>query len=87
MDLLFVFSVVVLVLLSGCLFRYFVSGVGILYGHSALQDSTPFWHHVCCPLFLCFSFVWCVRRRRFSLFFSLSPAGETQTPSGLGFPL
>ena len=39
-------------------------------------------------------FVWCVRRRRFSLFFfslslslSLSGAGETQTPSGFGFPL
>ena len=74
----------VLVLLSGCLSCFFsVSGVGILYGHLALQNSTFLWHHVCCPLSLslCLSFAWDVRRRRCP--FSPSGAGETQTFLGV----
>ena len=62
---------------------FFVSGVGILYGILALQDSTPFWNHVCCPLSLSL-FVFSLfggfcRRRVFSSLLFLSGAGETQT--------
>ena len=87
------FSVVALVLLSGCLFRLFVSGVGILYGHLALQDSTSFWHHVCCPLsFSLPSFCSVCSPATFfscflSLFVSLSQALGKPKPFWFGFPL
>ena len=81
MDLLFVFQLWSWFLLSGCLFRFYVSGVGILYDHLALQDSTLFWHHVCCPLSLSLFCLGCSSSTLSLL--SLSGAGETQTPLGV----
>ena len=85
MALLFVFLLWIwLCFLVACL-AFFVSGDSILYGHLALQDSTPFWHHVCCPLSLSLFCLGC-STSTLSLF-SLRRWGNPNPSGGLGFPL
>ena len=79
------FFVVVLVCFFACLSWVIRLSGWCLYGNSALQDSTRVGLIVCVPLFL---FVWCVRRRRFSLFSFSQALGKPKPPSqGFGVPL
>ena len=61
---------------------FFVSGVGLLSGFFALKDLTLVCPDVCGPLSLFLCLV-CSSATFFSLSFSLSGAGETQTPFGV----
>ena len=64
---------------------FFVSGVGIMFGFVPFKTCPLLVQMFGCPLPFFVCLVW--SPTTFSLFFSLSGAGETQTPFGFGFPL
>ena len=64
---------------------FFLSqGSGFCKGALALQDPTPFWYHVCCPLSLSLSFLLGCTTSTFSLSFS---GAAKPKPVWFGFPL
>ena len=65
---------------------FLVSGVGIMFGFLPFRTCPLLAQLFVCPLSFFVCLVWLPTT--FSLFLSLSGAGETQTPfGGLGFPL